>query len=252
MHRCIALMMRRARHLPATAPQSCCKTCHRSLPRAVPPGGRGSVRRHPTAQPREPRGLRHLAVPKVCSGQGRSGDRAGHVQAPAAPMQPQLVPRCRRCSHAEPFRRCVSLAQPAGWLAGWPSFVALSWPWQRCSAAGIVAHARCCRGDVCTADAANQVLQRASSQPMSSSDGASRFKGFSQHYEDYSPAADHLSMMRIAMHEMLMGKLDDPNSTITLFPGWPVQQWDVRFRLHGALNTTVEAECTTSGATQSS
>jgi hypothetical protein len=120
MHRCIALMMRRARHLPATAPQSCCKTCHRSLPRAVPPGGRGSVRRHPTAQPREPRGLRHLAVPKVCSGQGRSGDRAGHVQAPAAPMQPQLVPRCRRCSHAEPFRRCVSLAQPAGWLAGRP------------------------------------------------------------------------------------------------------------------------------------
>ena len=87
---------------------------------------------------------------------------------------------------------------------------------------------------------------------MSSSDGASRFKGFSQHYEDYSPAADHLSMKRIAMHEMLMGKLDDPNSTITLFPGWPVQQWDVRFRLHGALNTTVEAECTTSGATQSS
>jgi hypothetical protein len=64
-----------------------------------------------------------------------------------------------------------------------------------------------------------QVLARANALPLSSSDGPSRFKGFSQHYEDYSPAADHLSMMRIAMHEMLMGKLDDDHHTITLFPG---------------------------------
>ena len=50
-------------------------------------------------------------------------------------------------------------------------------------------------------------------------------------------------MMRIAMHEMLMGKLDDDAHSITLFPGWPSKSWDVSFKLHGALNTTVEAAC---------
>jgi hypothetical protein len=51
-------------------------------------------------------------------------------------------------------------------------------------------------------------------------------------------------MMRIAMHEMLLGRLDDQNETITLFPGWPVERWDVSFKLKGPLNTTVEAACT--------
>ena len=40
-------------------------------------------------------------------------------------------------------------------------------------------------------------------------------------------------MMRIALHEMLMGKLDDENHTITLFPSWPADRWDVSFKLHG-------------------
>jgi hypothetical protein len=40
-------------------------------------------------------------------------------------------------------------------------------------------------------------------------------------FEDYSPTAGHLSMMRIALHETLLGKLDDAWHTITLFPGWP-------------------------------
>lgn len=93
-------------------------------------------------------------------------------------------------------------------------------------------------------DAASQVVGRATAPPMTSRDGAARFKGFSQHYEDYSPAVDHLSMMRIAMHEMLLGRLDDQNQTITLFPGWPVERWDVSFKLKGPLNTTVEAACT--------
>lgn len=92
-------------------------------------------------------------------------------------------------------------------------------------------------------DAAAQVLARANAPPLSSSDGPARFRGFSQHYEDYSPAADHLSMMRIALHEMLLGKLDDANRTITLFPSWPAQLWDVSFKLQGAGNTTVEASC---------
>ena len=51
---------------------------------------------------------------------------------------------------------------------------------------------------------AAQVVQRATAPPLSSRDAPARFAGFSQHYEDYSPAADHLSMMRIALHEMLL------------------------------------------------
>ena len=72
-------------------------------------------------------------------------------------------------------------------------------------------------------DAANQVVQRATALPLKSLDGVSRFGGYSQHYEDYSPAVDHLSGMRVAMHEMLLGRLDDVQQTITLFPGWPVE-----------------------------
>ena len=53
----------------------------------------------------------------------------------------------------------------------------------------------------------------------------------------------HYAWFRIALHEMLLGKLDDDNHTITVFPGWPVQTWDVSFKLHGAGNTTVEASC---------
>lgn len=49
-------------------------------------------------------------------------------------------------------------------------------------------------------------------------------------------------MMRIAVHEMLLGRLDDAAQTITLFPAWP-KGWDVDFKLKGPLNTTVEAAC---------
>lgn len=92
-------------------------------------------------------------------------------------------------------------------------------------------------------DAANQVVGRATSLPLKSLDGMSRFGGYSQHYEDYSPAVDHLSGMRIAVHEMLMGRLDDAQQTITVFPGWPADVWDVHFKLKAPLNTTVEAAC---------
>jgi hypothetical protein len=43
-------------------------------------------------------------------------------------------------------------------------------------------------------------VARATATPMASLDAVARFGGFSQHYEDYSPAVDHLSMMRIAIH----------------------------------------------------
>ena len=46
--------------------------------------------------------------------------------------------------------------------------------------------------------------------PLTSLDGTARFPAYSAHYEDYSPAVDHLSQMRIAMHEMLMSS--DPAS----------------------------------------
>ena len=49
-------------------------------------------------------------------------------------------------------------------------------------------------------------------------------------------------MMRIAVHEMLLGRLDDAAQTITLFPAWP-KGWDVDFKLKGPLNTTIEAAC---------
>ena len=68
------------------------------------------------------------------------------------------------------------------------------------------------------ADAAAQVVERATAPPLSSADGTARFLGFSQHYEDYAPAVDHLSMMRIAVHEMLLGQLDDAEQTITVLP----------------------------------
>ena len=67
-------------------------------------------------------------------------------------------------------------------------------------------------------DAAAQIVERATAPPLSSADGTARFLGFSQHYEDYAPAVDHLSMMRIAVHEMLLGQLDDAVQTITVIP----------------------------------
>jgi hypothetical protein len=50
--------------------------------------------------------------------------------------------------------------------------------------------------------------------------------------------------LNINSPEMLLGRLDDADQTIMLFPGWPVDLWDVSFKLHGPLNTTIEATCT--------
>jgi hypothetical protein len=93
-------------------------------------------------------------------------------------------------------------------------------------------------------DIANQIQQRALAPPARDQDGTLwRFEGFSQHYEDYAPAVDHISMLRIAMHLTLLQPLDDAAQSILLFPSWPVQLWDVSFKLHGPLNTTIEAAC---------
>ena len=42
---------------------------------------------------------------------------------------------------------------------------------------------------------------------------------------------------------MLMMPLDDPKRRMILFPSFSVSRWNVRFKLHAPLNTTIEASC---------
>merc|ERR1712070_871551 len=69
-----------------------------------------------------------------------------------------------------------------------------------------------------------------------------RFPGFAGHMQDYEPSLDHFSFMRTGMHYMLLSPVDDVKQSMLLFPTWPAA-WDVDFKLHGPLNTTVEASC---------
>ncbi len=70
-----------------------------------------------------------------------------------------------------------------------------------------------------------------------------RFQGFAGHFQDYEPSADHFGFMRTAMHYMLLAPLDDEAQHLLAFPSWPTDRWDVDFKLHGPLGTTVEAAC---------
>jgi hypothetical protein len=87
--------------------------------------------------------------------------------------------------------------------------------------------------------AASQLASRAA-QPAAS---GFRFPGFAAHYQDYEPSLDHFGFMRTAVDFMLMSPLDDDARKMLLFPTWPVDRWNVRFKLHAPLNTTVEASC---------
>ncbi len=90
-----------------------------------------------------------------------------------------------------------------------------------------------------TDDATAQLIQRASA-------GAAkgfRFPGFAAHYQDYEPSLDHYGFMRTGLDYMLMAPLDDAKKTIQLFPAFPTSQFNVRFKLHAPLNTTIEASC---------
>eukprot|EP01052_Picozoa_sp_SAG31_P029883 SAG31_NODE_3012_length_4788_cov_2.735125_2_plen_87_part_00 len=49
--------------------------------------------------------------------------------------------------------------------------------------------------------------------------------------------------MRTGLNKMLLAPLDDQKKSVLLFPAWPVEQWNVRFKLHAPLNTTIEASC---------
>eukprot|EP00463_Aulacantha_scolymantha_P006827 TRINITY_DN976_c0_g1_i1.p1 TRINITY_DN976_c0_g1~~TRINITY_DN976_c0_g1_i1.p1 ORF type:complete len:76 (+),score=10.72 TRINITY_DN976_c0_g1_i1:156-383(+) len=49
--------------------------------------------------------------------------------------------------------------------------------------------------------------------------------------------------MRTAIHYMLLSPLDDEKQSMLLFPTWPVEKWDIYFKLKAPLDTTIEAAC---------
>ena len=87
-----------------------------------------------------------------------------------------------------------------------------------------------------TEDAKSQVVSRAGVTSMF------RFRGFAGHMQDYEPSLDHFSFMRTGMHYMLLQPVDDAKQRILLFPTWPIE-WDIDFKLHAPLSTTIEAAC---------
>ena len=122
-----------------------------------------------------------------------------------------------------------------------------------------------------TDDAANQLAVRAAAGPAA----GFRFGGFAKHYQDYEPSSDHFGFMRTGrsclfspsaparlkfwiasarfhlrtrfwwtgLNFMLMAPLDDAARSILLFPTWPTDKWNVRFKMHAPRNTTIEASC---------
>ncbi len=64
----------------------------------------------------------------------------------------------------------------------------------------------------------------------------SRFPAFWGPNYDWTPDQDHGSVASMALQTMLM---QTDGTKIVLFPSWP-KDWDVEFRLHAPLNTTVE------------
>ncbi len=69
-------------------------------------------------------------------------------------------------------------------------------------------------------------------------DGPHRFPAFWGPGYDWAPDHNWGGSGMIAVQEMLLQEVGD---TLYLFPAWP-RQWDVRFRLHAAGGTVVEAE----------
>ena len=69
-------------------------------------------------------------------------------------------------------------------------------------------------------------------------DGKHRFPAFWGPGFDWTPDHNWGGSGMIAMQEMLLQEVGD---TLYVFPAWP-REWDVRFRMHAAAGTTVEAE----------
>ena len=64
-----------------------------------------------------------------------------------------------------------------------------------------------------------------------------------RHYQDYEPSLDHYGFMRTGLNYMLMAPADDAALSITLFPTFPVDTWDVAFKMKAPKDTTIEAAC---------
>jgi len=48
--------------------------------------------------------------------------------------------------------------------------------------------------------------------------------------------------MRTGLNHMLMQPADDEAGSVFLFPSFPVNQWDVKFKMHASRNTTIEVK----------
>jgi hypothetical protein len=82
-----------------------------------------------------------------------------------------------------------------------------------------------------TQDAANMVVER-----FGTKHAGSRFPAFWGPNFDWIPDQDHGSVAETALQLML---LQTEGRKILLFPAWP-KDWDVQFKLHAPINTTVE------------
>jgi hypothetical protein len=65
-----------------------------------------------------------------------------------------------------------------------------------------------------------------------------RFPAFMPHEQDYPPSSDHLGVFNAALTYMLLQPVDDAAQTVLLLPSWPCG-WDVSFKLHAPLATTI-------------
>ena len=90
-----------------------------------------------------------------------------------------------------------------------------------------------------TDEAAKQLAGRASGGEAK----GFRFPGFAAHDQDYEPSLDNYGFMRTGLDYMLMAPLDDVKRRMVLFPTWPVERWNIRFKMHAPMDTTVEASC---------
>ena len=84
-----------------------------------------------------------------------------------------------------------------------------------------------------------QLVARATASPAK----GFRFPGFAAHYQDYEPSLDHFGFVRTGLDYMLIAPVDDAARSMILFPTFPTGQWNVRFKMHAPLNTTIEASC---------
>jgi hypothetical protein len=73
-------------------------------------------------------------------------------------------------------------------------------------------------------------------------DEVTRFPAFWAAAGDWKPDEDNGGNLMNAFHTMIVhAECKENDKTIILFPSWPAD-WDVKFKLHAPLNTTIEGE----------